>query len=148
MEESRLYRLLRPLIPKPLRPLALKYQQLLSYLIFGVLTTLVNLLLYYPLSHLIHYLAANVIAWVGAVIFAFFTNKALVFEDSQWDAGTLLRQGSSFAAARLFSLGMEELILWGFVEQMGLSPDWIKLLAQILVVILNYVFSKFMIFRK
>ena len=86
MEESRLYRLLRPLIPKPLRPLALKYQQLLSYLIFGVLTTLVNLLLYYP--------------------------------------------------------------LWGFVEQMGLSPDWIKLLAQILVVILNYVFSKFMIFRK
>ena len=148
MEESRFYRLIRPLIPASLRPLALRYQEALSYLVFGVLTTLVNLLIFYPLSRGISYLIANVVAWIGAVVFAFFTNKAFVFEDHDWSAGTLFRQGAAFAAARLLSLGMEELILLIFVERMGLNADITKLIAQVLVVIANYVFSKLWIFRK
>ena len=68
MYESRFYRMIRPLIPRPLRPLCLKYQEYISYLVFGVLTTLVNLAIFYVLVRLMNYLVANVIAWIGAYL--------------------------------------------------------------------------------
>ena len=148
MTETKFYRWIKPLIPKPLRPLALRYQAVLSYLFFGVLTTLVNFLLYFPLSRVMHYLAANVLAWLGAVTFAFFTNRAFVFEDRRRGAALLLRQASAFAAVRLFSLGAEELILLIFIEKLGLNSDVTKLAAQVIVTVLNYFFSKYLVFRK
>ena len=148
MEESRFYRFIRPLIPKPLRPLCLRYQEVLSYLFFGVMTTLVNLVIFYPLNQVISYLVANVIAWVGAVLFAFFTNKAFVFEDRRWDPKALLFQIGSFLSARLLSLALEEGMLLLFVEALGLNSNIVKLLAQVLVVIVNYIASKLIIFRK
>ena len=147
MKESRFYRFVRPLVPGPLRPLVLRYQELLSYLVFGVLTTVVNFVIYFPLNQWIHYLAANIIAWLGAVVFAFFVNKYFVFEDDRRDLPYLLRQARAFAAMRLLSLGMEELMLLVFVEWLGLNSNATKLVAQVLVVILNYIFSKLLIFR-
>lgn len=148
MKESKFYRMIHPLVPKPLRAFVLQRQELVSYLVFGVLTTLVNFVLYYPLSRVLHYLAANVIAWIGAVAFAFFTNKAYVFEDADWSARALARQGAAFAAARLASLGAEELLLWGFVEKFGVGADVTKVIAAVVVVVLNYVFSKLFVFRR
>ena len=148
MQESRFYRLIKPLIPKPLRPLCLKYQESLSYLAFGALTTLVNLIIFYVLVRWINYLAANVIAWVGAVIFAYVVNKLFVFESDRRDFRGLLYEIGTFFAARLLSLGLEEGILFLFVEQLGCSAGIVKLIAQILVVIFNYVASKLVIFRK
>ena len=115
MQESRFYRLIKPLIPKPLRPLCLKYQEYLSYLVFGALTTLVNLIIFYVLVRWINYLAANVIAWVGAVIFAYVVNKLFVFESDRRDFRGLLYEIGTFFAARLLSLGLEEGILFLFV---------------------------------
>ena len=148
MEESRIYRLLKPLIPKPLRPLALRYQELLCYIVVGCMTTLVNFLIYYPLSRLIHYLAANVIAWICSVTFAFFMNKVFVFQERRWDARSLLVQGLEFAAGRLTSLGMEELILFVFVRQLSLNADVVKVAAQVIVAVMNFLISKFLVFRK
>lgn len=148
MEESRFYRLIRPVVPRPLRPLVLRYQELISYLVVGGLTTLVNFVIYFPLSRLIHYLIATTVAWVGAVVFAFFANKVFVFEDERWDRGYLLRQAASFTAMRVLSWGLEVLIMWVFVERLGLNSDVTKIAAQVLVVVLNYIFSKLWIFRK
>ena len=148
MEESKFYRFIRPLVPKPFRPLVLKYQSMLSYLVFGVLTTLVNFIIYYPLCRIVPYQVSLVIAWLGAVIFAFFVNKLFVFEDDNWQAGHVIRQGVYFGSMRLVSLGMEEAIFFIFVEQLGLNSDITKIIAQFIVVISNYIFSKLLIFRK
>ncbi len=148
MEESRFYRLIRPLIPRPLRPLVLRWQELISYLVIGVLTTLVNFVIYFPLSRLIHYLIATTVSWAGAVIFAFFANKVYVFEDPRWDRPYLLRQAGSFTVMRLLSWGFEVVTMWLFVERLGLNSDVTKIVAQFVVVALNYVFSKLLIFRK
>jgi putative flippase GtrA len=145
---SKFYRFIRPLVPRPLRPMVLRRQELLSYLVFGALTTLVNFLVYFPLSRVVHYLIANAVAWVAAVAFAFFVNKAFVFEDERWDARTAIRQALSFAAMRLVSLGLEELILYVFVEALHCSANVTKVIAQIVVIVSNFAFSKWVIFRR
>lgn len=147
MEESKFYRFVKPLIPRPLRPLVLKYQELVSYMVFGGLTTLVNLLIYFALNRFINYLIANVIAWTGSVIFAFFTNKAFVFQEARWDCRSLLRQGAAFALTRLLSLGVEEGLLLLFAELLQFNKIAVKILAQVIVVLLNYLASKLVIFR-
>jgi putative flippase GtrA len=117
-------------------------------MVFGGLTTVVNLVIYFPLKTVIHYLAANVVAWVGSVLFAFFTNKAFVFQDSRWELRFLIPQAAAFAVARGLSLGMEEGMLLLLVTVMGLPSSWIKLLAQVVVILVNYVASKWVVFRK
>ena len=148
MQESRFYRFIKRAIPGPLRPLCLKYQEYISYLVFGVLTTVVNLAIYYLLERVMNYLVANVIAWTGAVIFAYVVNKLFVFESDSRTLKALAYEISTFFAARLLSLGLEEGILFLFVTRMGLRTRIIKLIAQALVVIFNYVASKLVIFRK
>ena len=148
MKESKFYRLIRPVIPKPLRPMALKYQEYLSYMFFGGLTTLVNLVIYYPLARIMNYLVANVIAWLGAVIFAFVGNKVFVFEENSRDAGRILFQLTTFFSARLLSLLMEEGILYLFVDHWHFPSGIIKLVAQVLVIVSNYFASRFVVFRK
>ena len=148
IKESRFYHVYRPLIPKRLRPLVLRYQEAINYVLFGGMTTAVNLAIYYPLKLVIHYLIANVAAWIGSVIFAFFVNKAFVFEDPRWDARALLFQGGTFAAARLLSLVLEEIILVVFAGWLAMGTNLVKILAQIVVILINFIASKFIIFRK
>ena len=147
-EDNRLYRLVMPRIPPKLRPLADRYWELLTYLIFGVLTTLVNYIFYFLLKPLLGYLAANVLAWVFAVAFAFVTNKLFVFETKTGTRERLIREAARFAAARLFSLGLEELLLFLLVERMGASENLTKIFTSVVVVIVNYVLSKLLVFRK
>ena len=148
MQEGRFYRFCRPLIPKPLRPLWLRYQELIAYLVFGVLSTVVNFAIYFPLLRVISYLAANALAWIGAVAFAYVVNKAFVFEDRHSDLRSILVQLGSFVTARQLSLAMEEGMLLLFVEVLHCSEKLTKLAAQVLVVLFNYVASKLVIFRK
>lgn len=148
MHESKFYRFFRPIVPPFLRPLFLKYQEILSYLFFGAMTTLVNLIIYYPLSHIIHYLIANAVAWAGAVVFAFVVNKLFVFESHAKNPSGLLYEMGTFFAARLLSLGLEEGILLLFVGQLHMNNDIVKLAAQIAVIVFNYIASKLVIFRK
>ena len=124
-------------------------RETVSYLFFGVLTTLVNWIVYYGLTLLgVDYLVSQVIAWIAAVIFAFFTNRRYVFHSEVTDSAGILKEFSAFTAARLLSLLVETFILWLFVEKAGLSEYFVKIPASVLTVILNYIFSKLFIFRK
>ena len=136
------------------------------YIIFGVATTVVNYvvfhLLYNVLWHQRNSLTANAAAFVAAVIFAFVVNKLFVFESRSWNADTLKREIPSFLAARIGSFGIEEagLFLAEKVLKLGgiiavtvgsLSLDWItviKVALAFVVVALNYVFCKLIVFKK
>ena len=136
------------------------------YIIFGVATTAVNYVVFYLLYNVLwqqrNSLTANAAAFVAAVIFAFVVNKLFVFESRSWNADTLKREIPSFLAARIGSFGIEEagLFLAEKVLKLGgiiavtvgsLSLDWItviKVALAFVVVALNYVFCKLIVFKK
>jgi Predicted membrane protein len=124
-------------------------RETILYVVFGVLTTAVNYAVYYFCRFLnVDYKIANVIAWVFAVIFAFITNKLFVFESKSWSPAVMLRELVLFAGARVFSLLIEEGFLLFTVEVLGANDRIMKLIAAVFVVIINYFFSKFFIFKK
>ena len=139
-------------------------QETILYLVFGGLTTLVNLAVFWLMNRVLGEdlaLVNNAAAFVAAVIFAYVTNKIFVFESRSWSAQTLRKEIPAFVGARLFSFGLEELLLWiskdvvqvsrFSVTVLGLVIGGLmiaKLLISVLVVILNYVFSKLFIFKQ
>lgn len=124
-------------------------RETISYLIFGVLTTVVDLIIYQAVLSLgIHYLIAQGIAWVVAVAFAFITNKLFVFESKTIGKSVVLKELLSFVSARIVSGIISTLMLAFLVEVCALSEMIAKLMTQFLVVIANYVFSKLFVFRK
>jgi len=133
-----------------LRRLIREYSEVLTYLLFGVLTTAVNYLVYLPCYNLLHLSAgvSNIIAWVIAVAFAFVTNKPFVFKSHDWSAKTVLPELAKFVSCRIASGVLETAILFVTVDIWLWDGNWIKVVTSILVVILNYVGSKLLVFRK
>ena len=127
-----------------------KYWDILSYLFFGVLTTVVNYLVYLPLYNLLGYSAAvsNSIAWCAAVVFAYLTNKPFVFKSHDWSAKVVLPELVRFIGCRLGSGAAETLIIFVTVDLLRLDGNIMKLVTSVLVVVLNYVGSKLLVFRK
>ena len=139
-------------------------KELISYLIFGVLTTLVSIVTYEIANIILGtdlYLISNIISWVIAVSFAYVTNKLWVFESKSWQFSVIKTEIAAFVIARLFSLGLEEAGLYLLIDIANLKEvSWAifgftltgallsKLIMQVVVVIANYVFSKFIIFKK
>ncbi len=123
-----------------------RHREGLLYLFFGVLTTAVSwgsfYLFCYPLG--MNELVANALSWIAAVLFAFFTNRTWVFAAQ----GNPVREMLLFFAARLSTLGIEEALLFLFVTRLGLEAMVIKIAGNLLVLVLNYVFSKLIVFRK
>ena len=127
-----------------------KYWSIISYLFFGVVTTVVNMVVYYLCYHLwgISSDLSTVIAWVIAVLTAFLTNKPFVFGSHDWSPKVLLPEAGSFFGCRLGS-GLVELVLMHItVEMLGVPGMLMKLLVNVIVVILNYVASNLLVFRK
>ena len=127
-----------------------KYWDILSYLFFGVLTTVVNYVVYLPCYNLLNLSAvvSNAIAWVVAVAFAYLTNKPFVFKSHDWSAKTVVPELTKFVGCRIGSGLAETLILLLAVDIMGWNGNLWKLLTNVLVVILNYIGSKLLVFRK
>lgn len=135
-------------------------RETITYLIFGVLTTAVNWLVYNLLKAALGdnwILLINALAFVAAVIFAYVTNKLFVFQEKSWAPAVLWREIPTFFAARLFSFGLEEAALalaeyaldLGRFTFLGIDGvDWTKYAMAVVTVILNYFFSKFLVFRK
>lgn len=125
-------------------------REMINYLIFGVLTTVVNLAFYWLFTDVIgvYYITSNVIAWVVAVIFAYVTNKLFVFESKSWEFKLVLKEVISFGTARVLSLLFETGFLALTVEVMGVPKFIAKVIAAVFVVIINYVASKLFIFKK
>ncbi|MGI6071575.1 MAG: alcohol dehydrogenase catalytic domain-containing protein [Lachnospiraceae bacterium] len=127
-----------------------KYKEYILYLFFGGMTTAVNYAVYVPLTEFIHMpvVAANSISWTAAVAFAYLTNRKWVFDSKARGFKPILREIVLFALARVASLLIENLILWVFVDILRLNNLIIKLIASAVTIILNYIFSKFVIFRR
>lgn len=133
-------------------------REVVMYLICGFLATAVNFIayiLFYKLFTTLGFFGdkvnvhiANVIAWVVAVVFAFFTNKLLVFESKSFKREVVLREFSTFTAARIFSFVVEEGGLFIFNTWLGFNAVVVKIAVAIVVIIMNYVFSKMLIFKK
>ena len=127
-----------------------KHGDILSYLFFGVLTTAVNYVVYLPCYNLLGLSAAvsNVIAWVGAVAFAYVTNKPFVFKSHDWSAKTVVPELAKFVGCRVGSGVLETAIIFLTVDCLSFDGNVMKLVTSVLVVILNYVGSKLLVFRK
>lgn len=126
-----------------------KYRETINYLFFGVVTTIVNFVIYYLLLFTgMHYIVAQVIAWIGAVIVAYITNKLWVFDDHAKGVRAIAKQFCSFTASRLFSFGIETLLLYLMVDVGSISDRIAKLPVAVLTVILNYVTGKLIVFRR
>ncbi|MBP3937505.1 MAG: GtrA family protein [Clostridia bacterium] len=142
----------------------IKHKGLVLYAVFGVATTLINFIAFRLCNWLFGndwYLVNNVIAWVFAVIFAYVVNKVWVFESRSWAFAVIGREIAEFLTARLLSLGIEEVGLLLLVDVLGMKdlmlnlfgltfsgPFIAKLILAVVVVVLNYFFSKFIIFKK
>ena len=133
-----------------LRSLIKKYWDVLSYLFFGVLTTVVNYMIYLPVYNFCGISAAvsNIIAWIGAVIFAFLTNKPFVFHSHDWSAKTEVPELTKFVSCRVASGVLETVILFLTVDCLNWNGNIWKLVTQVLVIIINYVGSKLLVFKK
>ena len=133
-----------------IRALIEKHWDMVSYLFFGVLTTVVNYLVYLPLYNLLGISAAvsNMIAWAAAVAFAYVTNKPFVFKSHDWSMKTVLPELGKFVGCRAASGGLETALVFLTVDVCGWDGNLWKLIISVVVVILNYVSSKLLVFRK
>jgi len=124
--------------------------ELISYAIFGVATTVVSMVVYGVCNSVfeMHYLISNIISWVIAVAFAYITNKMFVFKTRGMGFAQLKREITLFVSARLASLGIEELGLFILIGLIGWGEILAKLVMQVVVIVLNYIFSKLVIFKK
>ena len=124
--------------------------ELVSYLFVGVATTVVNYVVYYLATRVLSMgvMAGTWTAWVAAVAFGYVANKAFVFHTHCDGALALLREALGFFSMRLVSLGMETVLMYLTVTVLGLNDLVMKLVINIVVIILNYVFSKLFIFKK
>lgn len=126
-----------------------KYKQTILYLIFGVLSTIVNILTYiFCTRNLnIEFLISNWIAWIIAVLFAYITNKFFVFESKKTNIKFLIKELSSFVSCRLLSGIIEMILMYIIISLMSLNDFIVKIITNVVVVILNFIFSKLIIFK-
>lgn len=125
-------------------------REIVNYAIAGVLTTIVNFTSYHLLCNILKIpnLISNIIAWVLAVTFAYIVNKTLVFLSKSSSKMEEAQKITKFFGARLVSLGVEELGLYLFVDRLHFPNLYVKAALAIIVIIINYIFSKQYIFRK
>lgn len=126
-----------------------RYQAVISYGIFGVATTVINIVVY---AVAYHYLAisnvvSNIIAWILSVLFAFVTNKLLVFHSKSLDGKVLFFEAVTFFGCRLATGAMDLAIMYVTVDILGINNMLMKCLSNLMVIIINYVASKWIIFK-
>lgn len=128
-----------------------KHKEIIYYLIFGLLTTLVSLATYYLLTLTIlnpnnpfELQIANIISWIVAVTFAYFTNRKYVFDSKN---PSIIIEAIKFYSARLASLFLDMILMYILVTKMQYDDRIIKLVVQIIIIVANYILSKFIVFK-
>ena len=126
------------------------HSDIVAYLFFGVCTTLINLIVYWIASALFKHsvIISTTIAWVLAVLFAYLTNRKWVFHSNATRAKDIICELVSFFACRVTTGVLDIICMWLFVEVLHFNDMLIKLLANFLVIILNYIASKIIIFKR
>lgn len=126
-----------------------KYKTQILYLIFGVVTTIVNIVCYAIFAKLLKIdpMISTIIAWILSVIVAFLTNKIYVFESKTNSKNEIVKEVISFFASRLASLGIDVLIMFIGVNLLKIDDMIVKILSNIIVIVINYFLSKYFIFK-
>ncbi len=129
-----------------------KYEEIIRYLIIGVLTTIVSLAVYYLLVFTIlnpnnglELQIANIISWIVSVTFAYFTNRIYVFKKEE---KANIKEAFNFYASRISTLLIDMLLMYIFVTKLNFNDKVIKIIVQVVVIVLNYIFSKFLVFNE
>ena len=132
-----------------IKKLFAKYGDLISYLFFGVCTTLVNVVSYWGCAHLLHMPTINstIIAWILAVAFAYVTNRKWVFHSKAHGRAAIIREICSFVVCRLFTGLLDIAIMYVFVDRLHCNDVVVKIISNIVVIIVNYIASKLFIFN-
>ena len=127
-----------------------KNRSVILYIIFGVLTTLVNIVSYWLLTRWLKQSVntATVVAWILSVLFAYITNRTWVFDSKAIQPNEVIREIVSFFLARLSTGLLDWLIMFVFVTKLSLPDMPVKIASNILVIVLNYVLSRFLVFKK
>ena len=129
--------------------LAHKYREQILYVVFGVGTTLVNIVSYWLLKQIgCSTAAATAIAWFLSVLFAYLTNKVFVFDSRDWHLKTILRESVSFFSCRVLTGLLDMGIMLLFVDVLKWPDLPVKIASNVIVIVLNYVASKLLIFRR
>lgn len=130
-----------------MKDLIQKNKEVIMYLIFGVLTTVVNIVVYYIFNDVlqVHYMISNVIAWILSVLFAYITNRKYVFESN---GDSIITELSKFVTARLSTGIMDMVVMWLLVDVLHVNSMISKIISNVLVVVGNYVLSKLFVFKK
>ena len=129
-----------------------KYKEVIMYLIFGVLTTVVSLVTYYALTFTIlnpnsalQLQLANIISWIASVAFAYVTNRKFVFESK---SENIVKELSSFVGGRILTLLMDMAIMFIFVTLLHFNDKIFKMISQVIVIVANYIISKLFVFKE
>ncbi len=127
-----------------------KYNEIIAYLFWGVITTVINIGVFAILEHFtnLNYQVNNLIAWFISVFIAFISNKAYVFHATSNSFPHLLKQMFSFYAGRVLSYGFEVIILWVGISLLDGNEIIVKIIDNIVVIIINYFWSKLAVFKK
>lgn len=128
-----------------------KYEELINYLIIGILTTIVSLVTYYLLTltildanNKVYLQIANIISWLASVTFAYFTNRKFVFKVKN---KSNIKECLNFYISRISTLLIDMIIMYIFVSILKFDNKIVKLIAQVVIIILNYILSKFIVFK-
>lgn len=126
-----------------------KHKETILYLFFGAFTTLVNIVSYLFFTRVIlfNFMGANVFSWILAVLFAYVTNKFFVFESKRVEIRFLFKEFLSFVSFRLLSGVVEMLIMYVMIDLLFVNDVIVKVFTNIVVIVLNYLFSKMIIFK-
>ena len=121
-------------------------KEILNYIIFGIFTSIVNIATYLLLTDVfnVYYVFANILAWIISVFFAYFTNRTWVFESENTN---LIKEAVLFFGGRLFSGVLDTGLMILFIDILTIGDLISKVVVQIIVVIVNYVFSKWIVFK-
>lgn len=128
----------------------MRYKHMLAYVFFGVCTTAVNVFVYFLCARLMGLNTAwsTILAWFFAVLFAFLTNKSLVFGSKSWERSLLIRELSAFYLCRLATGVIDLVTMILTVDVLGWNDVLMKFVSNVIVIVLNYVASRFIIFKK
>ncbi len=132
-----------------IKELIKKYKKIILYLVFGGFTTLVNIVSYYILAHILNcsVMFSTIISWILAVFFAYLTNRKMVFDSKASTKKDVLKEVISFFSCRIITGIIDWVGMYVLVEKLHLNDMIIKIVLNIIVIILNYIFSKLIVFK-
>lgn len=127
-----------------------KYKEQIAYVFWGGVTTLVNIATFYIVAHILHIgtMISTTIAWILAILVAYITNKLYVFNSKSFNANIVIREFISYVICRLLTLGIDLAIMYIFIDKLKFNDMIIKTLSNVVVIIINYILSKLVIFKK